>query len=60
MRDDYLGESCYNAYKRKSEGKSLVSGNTLPAWDNLPAVIRDAWNAAAAEVRRIVQASPGD
>ena len=45
------GEIAYEAYRRESGGVSLVSGDPIPEWDELPAAIRYAWNEAAQAVR---------
>lgn len=45
-----MGETAYNAYRDYTGGKSLVSGQPIPEWANLPTVIQSAWNAAAAAV----------
>lgn len=44
------GQIAYDAYLKYSDGKSLVSGVTLPAWPDLDSKIRDAWLAAAQAV----------
>jgi len=44
----------YEAYARSTGGKSLVSGDTLPGWDDLPQPIQWAWDAAAQAVIRAV------
>lgn len=44
----------YEAYARSTGGKSLVSGDALPAWDDLPQAIRWAWDAAAQAVIRAI------
>jgi hypothetical protein len=45
-----LGKIAYEAYCKFSGGKSLVSGEQLPTWDNQDSKIRDAWRAAAQAV----------
>ncbi len=40
-------EDAYSAYCYAAGGKSLVSGETLPVWDNLPGAIKNAWHSAA-------------
>ena len=42
------GQASYEGYCAKSGGVSLVSGDRLPAWDELSQDIKDAWEAAAA------------
>ena len=44
------GEIAYNAYRKASGGKSLVSGAPIPLWRYLPDDIRAAWNAAGEAV----------
>lgn len=41
------GRRSYEAYRAKAGGVSLVSGTELPAWEELHADIRAAWEAAA-------------
>lgn len=51
------GQLGYEAYRAKAGGKSLVSGATLPGWEDLAAEIRDAWEAGAmAAIRGAVPA----
>lgn len=45
-----LGEIAYVGYFKASDGKSLVSGAPLPAWDEQEFPIRQAWNLAAMAV----------
>ena len=45
-----LGEIAYVGYFKASDGKSLVSGAPLPAWDEQAPGIRQAWNLAAMAV----------
>ncbi|HMH92545.1 MAG TPA: hypothetical protein VK586_15845 [Streptosporangiaceae bacterium] len=40
------GQIAYEAYAAHSDGKSLVSGEPLPAWGEQKPSIRRAWNAA--------------
>jgi len=44
------GQICYEGYCQQSGGKSLVSGAALPAWPDLPADIKEAWERAASAV----------
>lgn len=44
------GEVAYRAYCKFSNGKSLVTREQLPTWDQLSNIIREAWDAAAAAV----------
>lgn len=52
-RDDTLGWTAYNAYRRASHYRSLVSGDPLPEWSELPEQIQQAWASAAEAVRQI-------
>ena len=45
-----MGEIAYNAYRKHSDGKSLVSGAPIPPWRYVADDIRAAWNAAGAAV----------
>lgn len=40
----------YEAYRTFSDGKSLVSGQDIPPFEDLPSQIRAAWDAAARAV----------
>ena len=44
------GQIAYEAYCETSDNKSLVSGASLPNWDNLKIEIQHAWVEAAAAV----------
>ncbi len=44
------GQIAYEAYRKHSSGKSLVSGHPIPEWDRLPSEIQAAWEAAGCEV----------
>lgn len=44
------GEVAYAAYCAQTDGRSAVTGEPLPAWDEQRQEIRDAWDAAAAAV----------
>jgi hypothetical protein len=44
------GQVAYEAYSVKTGGKSLVSGDRLPSWDDLPEQVQVAWEAAAQAV----------
>lgn len=52
--DDAYGRCAYEAYSVSAGGKSLVTGDPLPAWDELPAPVRAAWIAAALAVASVV------
>lgn len=49
MKQDqkHLGQIGYEAYCNQTGWKSLATGAPLPAWQNLPANIQQAWQAAA-------------
>ena len=47
MTDISHGRAAYEAYRAASGGRSLVSGDPLPGWDDLRPDIRKAWDAAA-------------
>ena len=44
------GQVSYEAYCADTDGKSLVSGATLPVWADLPEPIRHAWESAGRAV----------
>lgn len=46
-----LGQVAYEAYVAYSDGRSLVSGDQLPTWDDQRTVIQLAWEAAARAVQ---------
>jgi hypothetical protein len=52
------GQIAYEAYCGSSEGKSLISGATLPAWENQNPQIQQAWEAAASAVVRASEPAP--
>lgn len=52
-----FGQIAYEAYAEKAGGLSLISGATLPAWDDLNGSIQEAWTAAA---QAIVNVMVGD
>jgi hypothetical protein len=41
-----LGKTAYAAYFKFSDGKSLISGAPLPAWEDQAPNIQAAWQAA--------------
>jgi hypothetical protein len=41
------GKIVYEAYREHTSGVSLVSGEPLPEWNDLPAAIKSAWEYAA-------------
>lgn len=44
------GQLAYEGYCKSSRGKSLISGEPLPTWDQVKPEIREAWELAAQEV----------
>ncbi len=44
---DDPGRAAYERYLHVSNGKSLISGAVLPAFDELDSRIQEAWRAAA-------------
>jgi hypothetical protein len=48
--DNALGQVAYEAYSANTGGKSLASGDNLPAWGDLGDAYKTAWIAAAREV----------
>jgi hypothetical protein len=55
--DDRLGRIAYDAYCMNTGGKSLVSGDDLPLWDDLRDQFKTAWIAAAHAVVYNAQAT---
>lgn len=45
-----FGQVAYDAYFDFADGKSLVTGDLLPSWNELPTEIREAWRSAAQAV----------
>lgn len=45
--DEIYGKIAYEAYSRDTKGRSLISGDPLPQWDELSTPIQHAWIAAA-------------
>ena len=52
-----MGELAYQAYCDSTDGISLVSGDTLPSWHDLPSRIRDAWESVGRIVSDVTRAS---
>ncbi len=42
-REEKVAKIAYEAYCRSTGGKSLVTGDTLPIWEDLPVDICVAW-----------------
>lgn len=51
-----MAKTAYDAYCHQTNGKSLVSGATLPPFDVLSQAIKDAWAMAAIAVSARVMA----
>jgi len=54
------GKANYEGYRAAAMGKSLVSGDPLPEWDELPHLIRLAWDAGACSVELWLAEAPVD
>ncbi len=50
MKDYRLAEIAYEAYRKQSGGKSLVSGQPIPSFSELKPEIQEAWYEAAGAV----------
>lgn len=48
--DVYYGRIAYVAYAKNSKFRSLVSGDSLPMWEDLPPEIRRGWITSAKAV----------
>lgn len=44
----------YEAYRVRSGGKSVITGGTLPVFDDTPEAVQNAWESAAAMIRAVV------
>lgn len=51
MKNYRLAKIAYDGYLSASGGKSLISGDKLPDFENLKQEIQDAWWAASEAVR---------
>jgi hypothetical protein len=47
MDIELLGRAAYTAYCQTTGGRSAVTGDVLPAWEDQSPIIREAWRAAA-------------
>lgn len=54
MENKSLGEVGYEAYRQSSGGKSLISGQDIPSFENLKPEIQKAWQAAGEAVAAAV------
>lgn len=43
----FFGKANYEAYREFSRGASLVTGEPIPAWDDLPVHVQSGWDAGA-------------
>jgi hypothetical protein len=55
-----LGQIGYEAYRKFSSGKSLVSGLPVPAWAELPDEMREAWQHAGDAIASEVAAAQSE
>jgi hypothetical protein len=53
--DQDLARAAYEAYRMQTGGRSLASGDDLPAWEALDSKYHDAWIAAARAVEVLVR-----
>lgn len=44
------GQIAYNAYREHTGGISLISGQTIPVWENVIPCIRESWEAAGVAI----------
>jgi hypothetical protein len=51
-----LAKTAYEAYRAHTGGKSLATGQEIPAWENLAPVIQDAWKASVKAVHEKIMA----
>ena len=49
-----LGEVAYEAYRKYANGKSLLTGLSIPSWPALSDEIKAGWEAAGEAVREYV------
>lgn len=49
-----MAKAGYDGYCRKTDGRSLITGDVLPAFDVLLPVVQDAWCAAAIAIEQHV------
>lgn len=54
------GQVAYEGYKHRSRGVSLISGDDLPEWGDLPDDIRQAWQASADAVEHELESRDTD
>lgn len=51
-----LTRANYNGYCERAGWKSLVTGDPLPPFEDLPLVIREAWEAGTTAVETLIRA----
>lgn len=51
MKNYKFAKIAYDAYCQQTGGKSLITGDLLPQFEELKQSIQDAWYSAAAAVR---------
>lgn len=49
-----LGKVAYEAYCERTGGRSAVTGERLPEWEQVQPVVQDAWDAAGRAVASTV------
>lgn len=54
------GQVAYETYAAAAGGRSIVTGDVLPAWADQAPTIREAWEAAAEEVLRTDRVHRGE
>jgi len=54
-REEKVAKKAYEAYCLYTDNKSLVTGDDLPTWENLPLNIRSAWDASAQAIIEFVR-----
>lgn len=54
-----LAQTLYEAYSEAAGGVSLVSGDTLPAWDDLAVEVAEAWRAVASTAEAVLLGASG-
>lgn len=51
---DLLGRAAYLAYCTATDGRSAITGDVLPPWDQLMPELREAWRAVADGVQMVI------
>ena len=59
MTPEQLGRAAYEAYCGATDGRSAVTGDLLPSWDEQAEPIRLAWIAAAVTADRAARPGSG-